>query len=217
MYKKNRYHSTLHWAWRGPALQGPDVQPRARRTARNQQPWGMLSEDALAGAMSSRSRVVWGRVWTTTSTWASCAFLKTSSIELTSEHEREREALFRNRINRGSSRRAFMLGRYQSAGAGLACSVSAWWWCFDGWSRKRELTKPSSFEKYQWSNERTLRSLRWKTQGAERRMGELLRWVVLQGCQGYSSLHQGSPERASVFVLSPLPESREVHNDTAGA
>lgn len=33
-------------------------------------------------------------------------------------------------------------------------------------------------------------------------MGELLRWVALQGCQGYSSLHQGSPGRALLSLSS---------------
>lgn len=90
-YKKSSYHWTLHWAWRGPALQGPDVQPRVRRTARNQQPWDMLSEDASAEDSSSRDRVVWGRVWRTALTWESWAFLKKKHPQF-NYLQREREA-----------------------------------------------------------------------------------------------------------------------------
>lgn len=40
-------------------------------------------------------------------------------------------------------------------------------------------------------------------------MGELLRRVVLQGCQGYSSLHQGSPGRALLSLYSALCQRAE--------
>lgn len=48
MYKRSKtYHSTLHWAWRGPAQQNSEV-PMTNSAPRNQQARCILPQTALA-------------------------------------------------------------------------------------------------------------------------------------------------------------------------
>lgn len=133
-YKKSSYHWTLHWAWRGPALQGPDVQPRARRTARNQQPWDMLSEDASAEDSSSPDRVVWGQVWRTALTWESWAFLKNKHPQF-NYLQREREAAATGPLGWGHTSLPVHSSRAGRPGSG-SVSVGSGWGRFDGWNKK---------------------------------------------------------------------------------